>query len=124
MDRKRLREAGFKTIDLKAGYGFHQENDGEGQAGPSGSLTQWLRSAKPKSYVLIAARVKDDGDLNRMITDTTSMTQIMDGMGLFCFTASDPTSSAPSYSAAKIPPVVQLGRILHDIGEQMRDSSD
>ena len=89
---KRLREAGFKTIDLKAGYGFHQTS-GDHQAGPSGSLTSWLRRAKPLSYVLIAARVTDDGDLNRMIADTTSMTKIMDGMGLFCFIADDPTAA-------------------------------
>lgn len=116
---KRLREAGFKTIDLKAGYGFHQE-DGEGQAGPTGSLTSWLRRAKPLSYVLIAARVTDDGDLRRMIADATSMTRIMDGIGLFCFMADDPTAPQPTYSPCTVPPSVELGRVLHDIAEQMR----
>ena len=116
---KRLREAGFKTIDLKAGYGFHQTS-GDRQAGPSGSLTSWLRSAKPLSYVLIAARVTDDGDLNRMVADTVSMTKIMDGMGLFCFVADDPTSPSPRYSPSQVPASVELARTLHDIVEQMR----
>lgn len=116
---KRLREAGFKTIDLKAGYGFHQ-HEGDGQAGPTGSLTSWLRRAKPLSYVLIAARVTDEGDLRRMVADTTSMTKIMDGMGLFCFMASDPSQAEPRYSACKVPTSIELGRVVHDIAEQMR----
>ena len=116
---KRLREAGFKTIDLKAGYGFHQTS-GDHQAGPSGSLTSWLRRAKPLSYVLIAARVTAEGDLNRMIADTTSMTKIMDGMGLFCFIADDPTAAAPTYSSCEVPANIELARTLHDIAEQMR----
>ena len=116
---KRLREAGFKTIDLKAGYGFHQTT-GDPQAGPTGSLTSWLRRAKPLSYVLVAARVTDDGDLNRMIADTVSMTRIMDGMGLFCFRADDPTDPSPKYSPCDVPASVELARTVHDIAEQMR----
>lgn len=116
---KRLREAGFKTIDLKAGYGFHQAGP-EGQAGPTGSLTSWLRRAKPLSYVLIAARVTDEGDLRRMIADATSMTRIMDGIGLFCFMADDPTATYPSYAPCSVPPSVELGRVLHDVAQQMR----
>ena len=118
---KRLREAGFKTIDLKAGYGFHSET--QGQDGPTGSLTAWLRQAKPLSYVLIAARVTDDGDLRRMIADSTNMTRIMDGIGLCCFQADDPTHPSPHYTASEVPPSIQLGRVLHDIGEQMRATS-
>lgn len=119
---KRLREAGFKTIDLKAGYGYHQASAG-GQEGPTGSLTQWLRKAKPLSYVLIAARVTDDNDLRRMIADTTSMGQIMDGMGLFCFRATDPSSPNPTYRACKVPTTLELGRVIHNIAEQMRATS-
>jgi hypothetical protein len=115
---KRLREAGFKTIDLKAGYGFHQTG-ADRQAGPSGSLTSWLRKAKPLSYVLIAARVTDEGDLKRMIDDTVSMTKIMDGMGLFCFMADDPTSPSPVYSSCEVPASVELARTLHDVAQQM-----
>lgn len=115
---KRLREAGFKTIDLKAGYGFHAA--GEGQAGPTGSLTAWLRKSKPMSFVLVAARVTNDGDLRRMIADTTSMTRIMDGMGLFCFRAEDPTSPSPRYKSCDVPVAVQLGRVVHEIAEQMK----
>lgn len=118
---KRLREAGFKTIDLKAGYGYHSE--GEGQAGPAGSLTAWLRQSKPQSFVLIAARVTDPGDLRRMIADSTSMTRVMDGIGLFCFQAEDPTSSTPRYSPCDVAVSIQLGRVLHDVAEQMRPPS-
>ena len=116
---KRLREAGFKTIDLKAGYGFYQAASG-GQEGPVGSLTQWLRKAKPLSYVLIGARVTDRNDLRRMIDHTGNMGQIMDGMGLFCFEAVDPTSPHPKYSACKVPTHLELGRVIHDIAEQMK----
>ena len=118
---KRLREAGFKTIDLKAGYGYHQQA-GITQQGPTGSLTSWLRLAKPLSYVLIAARVTDESDLKRMVADTTSMTNIMDGMGLFCFSAEDPTSPYPRYSPCRVPTAIELGRVVHSIAQQMKAS--
>lgn len=118
---KRLREAGFKAIDLKAGYGFHSHDSS--QAGPTGSLTAWLRRSKPQAFVLIAARVTDSGDLRRMIADSTSMTKIMDGMGVICFQADDPTSPSPRYTACDVPVSIQLGRVLHDIAEQMRAAS-
>jgi hypothetical protein len=116
---KRLREAGFKTIDLKAGFGFHQTS-GDRQVGPSGSLTHWLRRAKPQSYVLIAARVTDEGDLRRMIDDSVSMTKIMDGIGLFCFRPADPTSPNPSYASCEVPASIELARTVHEIVDQMR----
>lgn len=70
--------------------------------------------------MLIAARVTDEGDLRRMVADTTSMTKIMDGMGLFCFMTSDPSQAAPRYSPCKVPTSIELGRVVHDIAEQMR----
>lgn len=118
---KRLREAGFKTIDLKAGYGLERSKAGEAiQAGPSGDLTGWLRQAKPASFVLIAARITDEADRQRLINDCTSMTKVMDGMGLYCFGAADPTSSIPVYSRAKVPPLIELDRTLHQICERLR----
>ena len=51
---------------------------------------------------------------------TGNMGQIMDGMGLFCFEAVDPTSPHPKYSACKVPTHLELGRVIHDIAEQMK----
>lgn len=121
--QKRLREAGFKTIDLKAGYGFHQ-HDRDAQGGPKGDLSSWLRQAKPLSYVLIAARVTDEKDLQRVIADTTSSTQIFDGLGLFCFKASDPNSASPHYSPCKVRPEIDLGHVVHRIASLMQEADD
>ena len=43
----------------------------------------------------------------------------MDGIGLYCFTADDLTDPAPRYSPCEVPVPIQLGRVLHDVAEQM-----
>lgn len=122
---KRLREAGFKTIDLKAGFGYEQSKaGGKVQAGPSGNLTSWLRKVKPASGVLIAARITDEADRARLVKDCTSMTKIMDWMGLYCFGAADPAAANLKYRRADTPPVVELDRVLHEVCDVLRHAAD
>lgn len=54
---KRVKEIGFKAIDLKAEYARIMAAKGEGPTAIAGDLTTWLHSVRPRSYVFIAARV-------------------------------------------------------------------
>lgn len=84
---KRIKEAAFKTIDLKAEYGRIQTQLGHAAAGApgGGNLTTWLRSNKPTSYLFIAARVVDQRDQEAALSDARKASQVMDGVGLFMF---------------------------------------
>lgn len=84
---KRLKEAAFKTIDLKAEYGRIQAMSGKPSAGgPGGNLTSWSRENKPKSYLFISARVVDDRDLGGLMALARAGGQVMDGVGVYAFT--------------------------------------
>src|SRR4029079_10848321 len=48
---KRVKEIGFKAIDLKAEYARILTRTGQSPSTTSGDLTTWLQSVKPKSYV-------------------------------------------------------------------------
>jgi len=49
---KRVKEAAFKTIDLKAEYGRIMAGRGEDASAPSGNLTTWLRSVPQRRTCL------------------------------------------------------------------------
>jgi hypothetical protein len=56
---KRIKEASLKNIDIKAEAA---RTAGKG-GGPTSDLGSWMRSAKPRCYMLMAIRVRDPGDL-------------------------------------------------------------
>lgn len=56
---KRVKEAGLKTIDLKAEWA---RTAGQG-GGPTSDLLTWLRRSKPLSFLFLAIRVVDEKDL-------------------------------------------------------------
>lgn len=109
---KRLKEAAFKTIDLKAEYGRIQAMSGSGsKGGPGGNLTTWLRENKPKSYLFIAGRVVDDRDLQALLGLARSGAQVMDGVGLYAFSpiaVDKPTT----YKSMSVPRDVELAAVL------------
>jgi hypothetical protein len=110
---KRLKEAGFKTIDLKAEYGRIKSRTGTGPgSGPGGNLTTWLRANKPMSYLFIAARVVDDHDFQTLLTLARSAVQVMDGVGLYAFRpvgADAPTT----YDTVPVPRDIELSSVLY-----------
>lgn len=117
---KRLREAAFKTIDLKAGFSLQQSQSGKrAQSGPSGSLTAWLRKVQPASFVLIAVRIVNASDLSKVQSDCAEMRNVMDGVGVFCFSAADLTAAIPEYSALPVDTGLQLDRVVHEIAQQL-----
>lgn len=74
---KRLKEAGFKTLDLKAEWARVTKSG----SGPAGDLVQWLRASKPLCFFLIGIRIVNDKDLARTIHFARVAGQMMDGVG-------------------------------------------
>ncbi len=108
---KRVKEIGFKTIDLKAEYARILAARGESPNVIAGDLTSWLRSVKPRSYVFFAARVISDADRERVIRFADLAALVSDSVGLFCFrpvSNGEPTR----YRAETVPPHLELDRVL------------
>ncbi len=108
---KRVKEIGFKAIDLKAEYARIMAARGESPTAISGDLTTWLRSVKPRSYVFIAARAISAKDHARVLSFARVAALVSDAVGVFCFTpvsASQPTT----YKALPVPSDVELARVL------------
>ncbi|SRR6266568_2252358 len=115
---KRVKEIGFKAIDLKAEYARILTASGESPHAMSGDLTTWLRSVKPKSYVFFTARVINDRDRERVIQFANVASQVSDAVGLFCFRpVSD--DKPTQYRIDPVPAHVALDRVLfracHDL---------
>jgi hypothetical protein len=112
---KRVKEAAFKTIDLKAEYGRIQAQRGESPtSGPGGgSLTTWLRSVKPSSYLFIAARVTNQNDFDRVMGFASIAGQVMDAVGVYCFMPISP-SRPTTYEPIAVPATAhRLDRVLY-----------
>lgn len=110
---KRIKEAAFKTMDLKAEYSRLQAQLGRAPAtAPGGNLTTWSRTVKPRSYMFVAARVIGNKDLDATVALAHTAAQIMDGVGIYCFepTADDPKN--PRYMPVAVPREVELAAVL------------
>lgn len=109
---KRIKEAAFKTIDLKAAYGQMMSARGLVASAPSGNLTSWLRSVPPKAYLFMSVRVVGPADFDATVALAEMATQVMDGVGLFCFgpvSESQPTS----YKALRVPRHLGFDQVLY-----------
>ncbi len=84
---KRIKEIGFKTIDLKAEYARILAEQGSQPSAIAGNLTTWLRSVRPRSYVFIAARVISSNDHARVVRFADVAAQVSDAVGAFWFHA-------------------------------------
>ena len=109
---KRIKEAAFKTIDLKAEYGRILASMGHTpQGAPGGNLTSWLRGNKPMSYMFIAARVVDGRDQRAAESLARAGAQVMDGVGLYLFTPN--TSDPTEYQSVAVDRDIDLAAVLY-----------
>lgn len=108
---KRVKEIGFKAIDLKAEFARIMSTQGESPNVMAGDLTTWLRSVKPKSYVFFAARVISDKDRDRVIRFADVAGLVSDAVGVFCFGPVSP-ELPPRYRAQAVPSHIELDRVL------------
>lgn len=108
---KRVKEIGFKAIDLKAEYARILTESGQSPTAISGDLSAWLRSVKPRSYVFLAARVISDNDRDRVFRFADVANQVSDAVGVFCFRPV--SSSTPTkYEAVTVPSHIAIDRVL------------
>jgi hypothetical protein len=107
-----VKEAAFKTIDLKAEYGRIMAARGHVSSARTGNLTTWLRSVEPKSYLFIASRVVNKTDYEATVKFADTAAQVMDGVGLFCFgpaSESEPTT----YKIHPVPRHLGMDQVLY-----------
>jgi len=110
---KRLKEAAFKTIDLKAEYGRIQAMSGKPSVGgPGGNLTSWSRENKPKSYLFISARIVDDRDLRALMALARAGGQVIDGVGVYAFTPVAPDQPT-KYKRLPVERDIDLAAVLY-----------
>lgn len=108
---KRLKEIGFKTMDLKTAFSRIMAKSGQTPTVPSGNLTTWLHSVKPRSYLFIAARVTNERDRDRVIRFADLAGLVSDAVGVFCFMPVSPDRPT-TYQAVPVPSHTELGRVL------------
>jgi len=102
---KRVKEAAFKTIDLKAEWA---RTAGAG-GGPTNDLTTWLKRSSPLSFFFMAVRVTDPNDLARTINFANAANQTMDAVGLVAYM---PDLAKKAYVPQPVPPHLELDRVL------------
>jgi hypothetical protein len=110
---KRVKEAGLKTIDLKAEWA---RNAGQG-GGPTSDLLTWLRQSKPLSFLFLAIRVVDSKDFERTLFFANAANRMMDDVGLAAY---EPNPAGNGYRACKVPPHLELDRVLSRVCTALR----
>ncbi len=119
---KRLKEAAFKAIDLKAEYDLLVAGEGGvSRTGPGhGSMTSWLRQQLPSAYVFLAARCVDETDRQRLMMSATAINQIFDHVGVFCFGPID-TQHPTAYKVIPVQPnAYEIGHVLQEACRDLR----
>lgn len=111
---KRVKEAGLKTIDLKAEWARHAGQGG----GPTSDLVTWLRQSKPLSFLFLAIRVVDANDLDRTLFFANAANQMMDGVGLVAY---EINSLGNGYQSCRISPHLELDRVLSRVCTALRN---
>jgi hypothetical protein len=111
---KRVKEAGLKTIDLKAEWA---RKAGQG-GGPTSDLLSWLHRSRPSAFLFLAIRVVDPNDFDRTLFFANAANQLMDGVGLVAY---EPLSSGGGYQAHKVPTHLELDRVLSRVCTALRN---
>lgn len=111
---KRVKEASLKNIDIKAEAARIAGRGG----GPTSDLGSWMRSARPRCYLLMAVRVRDAADLAKTIQLANVAAQWFDRCGVFCFGWD---AAHASYEAKPVPPHLELDRVLAEVCAALRN---
>lgn len=105
---KRVKEAAFKNIDIKAELARAHGVGG----GATSDLTTWLKSAPPRCYLFLAVRVVDANDLKKAVELAIVGTAWFDGCGLFCY---GKNKAGNGYEAKLLPhTTIELDVVLSD----------
>jgi hypothetical protein len=111
---KRIKEASFKNIDIKA---EQARLTGEG-GGPTSDLGSWIKSAPPRCYMFMAVRVRGETDLKKAIDFGHIAATWFDACGLYCYgwNAGKTAYEAKSVDATSL----ELDRVLAGVCTALR----
>lgn len=111
---KRVKEASLKNIDIKAEVARTAGMGG----GPTSDLGSWMRSAKPRCYMLMAVRVRDAGDLAATVAFGHTASVWFDRCGLYCYGWN---STHTQYEEKSVPVTLELDRVLAEVCTALRN---
>lgn len=111
---KRVKEASLKNIDIKAEAARIAGRGG----GPTSDLGSWMRSARPRCYLLMAVRVRDATDLAKTVQLANVAAQWFDRCGVFCFGWD---AAHRSYESKPVPTHLELDRVLAEVCSALRN---
>lgn len=111
---KRIKEASFKNIDIKAEVARLQGKGG----GATSNLGQWMRTAAPRCYMFIGTRVRDAADLAATVRFGHIAATWFDECGLYCYGWNE------GHTAYESKPVrvtsLELDRVLSNVCTALR----
>jgi hypothetical protein len=111
---KRIKEASFKNIDIKAEAARLAGIGG----GPTTDLGSWLKSAQPRCFLCLAVRIRDAADLNRSIAFGHVASTWFDACGLYCYGWGDAHESYESKPVGATS--LELDRVLSNVCTALR----
>jgi hypothetical protein len=110
---KRVKEAAFKNIDLKAEDARHGGRGG----GATSDLMSFLRAALPRCYMFLSVRVVSDKDLQRTIHFANIANQWFDGCGLYSYGWNEKRTA---YERKAVGSHLELDRVLAQVCTALR----
>lgn len=120
---KRVKEAAFKTIDLKSEFARLATHAGTSpSSGPGGgNLTTWLRAVQPWCYLFIVARVVSRGDFERVMAAASVASRVLDHVGVYCYEPVSPDQPTTYRSVEVKTAAHQLDRVLFQACQDLTD---
>lgn len=111
---KRIKEASFKNIDIKAEAARLAGAGG----GPTSDLSTWIRQAPPRCYMFMTVRVRDERDLQATIRFGRIAATWFDACGLYCYGWND---ARDAYEAKSVEDTsLELDRVLAQVCTALR----
>lgn len=114
---KRIKEASFKNIDVKAEVARLEGKGG----GATSDLGQWMRTAPPRCYMFMAVRVRDHADLAATINFAHIAATWFDACGLVAYGWNE---ARTAYEAKPVGVTsLELDRVLAQVCTALRTMS-
>jgi hypothetical protein len=116
---KRIKEAAFKDIDIKAQHAASLGTGGGPTVG-SNLLRSWLQRTPPQNWLLLSARVRDQNDLTRVIDFATAASRWFEHCGLYAYGHRNWRLNQ-RYEAKAVPAALRMQSVLPDICTELRN---
>jgi hypothetical protein len=115
---KRIKEAAFKDIDIKA-YAARQSEDAGPALQENSDLLPWLRATPPHNWLLLTARVRNQNDLKRVCDLAEAASGWFENCGVFAYGCRDWDRRQP-YEPKAVPKGSRMSTVLPEISRRLR----